>query len=88
MVSKITIFEPHFDGAQFGSTTLDSSESTAQSQEGEDDQSGIRGRTIVGTGSISLGILIVLLVVRRVKIGALEDVEIEGPSVGEADPQE
>lgn len=28
MVSKITLFEPHFDGAQIGPATLDTAEST------------------------------------------------------------
>ena len=37
MVSKITILEPHFDGAQFGPATIESTVSPGTSDVAEDD---------------------------------------------------
>jgi hypothetical protein len=87
MVSKITLFEPHFDGAQFGPETIgteDSSEtgepvdsdSTASSSMGLERPSitsrRTRIRTLVGVGVILSALMTGLLAWRRFQ-GRSED---------------
>jgi hypothetical protein len=62
MVSKITIFEPHFDGAQFGPASISGEKSELDSAEPvTDEEEGRRGfsppPTLVIAG-IAVGILI------------------------------
>lgn len=80
MVSKITIFEPHFDGAQFGPASVgnDHPEETTV-EEAEETRGRSRGRTILGLGFVSLALLAGVVAARRIRSGTAdtESVEIE-----------
>ena len=83
MVSKITIFEPHFDGAQFGPASLpndgDTDERTAPAVEGAAQSSArSRGRSIlVGGAALSIALLIGFVAARRALQSAGESGEDE-----------
>ena len=90
MVSKITIFEPHFDGAQFGPASLpndgDTDEPTAPAVEDTAQSTGrSRGRSIlVGGAALSIALLIGFVAARRSLQPAGEAVEDERkPSIFE-----
>lgn len=84
MVSKITIFEPHFDGAQFGPASLPTDEPTVGSEAPDADvavESKSRGRSLGGSvlviGGIVAGLLIGMRAIRRTWTTEPESVEIE-----------
>jgi hypothetical protein len=83
MVSKITIFEPHFDDAQFGPSVMDSetaSESTepdVRTGDAEGSRGPSAGRTVFVLGAVAAGLLAGLAAVRRARRADPESVEIE-----------
>lgn len=91
MVSKITIFEPHFDGAQFGPASIgseepaeavvapDESEMVSSSDEGEGPQTTgrSRGRAMLGLGLATFFVFLAVAFARRGRNGGVEeDVEV------------
>jgi hypothetical protein len=65
MVSKVTIFEPHFDGAQFGPASIpgemvdvDSPGPITGEEEREKGPRGVSPRSAVLVGGLVLGILV------------------------------
>ncbi len=99
MVSKITLFEPHFDGAQIGPAALGidpSSEEQAGEAETETSGSGIgaaapvfshlpRARTVIGTGMVAAGLLAGVVVWRRFRARKDSDAP---QTEGDADPED
>lgn len=86
MVSKITIFEPHFDGAQFGPTSLSSDEPTVESDVPDADvavdsksRSQSLGLLVLVIGGIAAGLLIGMRAIRRSRTTEPEFVEIQEP---------
>lgn len=84
MVSKITIFEPHFDGAQFGPASLSSNEPTVESDAADADvaiESKSRGQSLglpaLVIGGIAAGLFVGLRAIRRSRTTEPEFVEIE-----------
>jgi hypothetical protein len=84
MVSKITIFEPHFDGAQFGPASLPTDEPGVGSETPDADvavESKSRGRplgrSVFVIGGIVGGLLIGMRAIRRIRTTEPESVEIE-----------
>lgn len=67
MVSKITVFEPHFDGAQFGPTSVegltDSGSDTDETSADEPDESSSRPRTFLKGATVFVVMFVVLWVV-------------------------
>lgn len=63
MVSKITIFEPHFEGAQFGPASIETGrERTDDSERHADDESDSKSRlTMFVQGASVFGVLFVVL---------------------------
>lgn len=82
MVSKITIFEPHFDGAQFGPASMgvggdnieehaeDLIEANAEDLIDERSPRRSRGRRILGAGVVSAVLLAAVVGARRFRKGA------------------
>jgi hypothetical protein len=84
MVSKITVFEPHFDGAQFGPASLPGTEAGVQSaapdaeMPSESEASGRSvGRPLVLIAAIVAGLFLGLRAVRRRMASETEPVEID-----------
>lgn len=84
MVSKITIFEPHFDGAQFGPASLPTDEPAVGSEAPDADvaiESKSRGRSlgrsVLVIGGIAAGLLIGMKAIRRTRTTEPESVEIQ-----------
>lgn len=81
MVTKITLFEPHFDGAQFGPTSLPddllpgatatdedaSAESTGETAEIESGTGFGRMRLLAAVGAMTVGVLVGAFAVRRLR---------------------
>ena len=73
MVSKITIFETHFDGAQFGPTTVGSEESasaaaTPTAGERSDQAAGrSRTRSVLAVGGLLLVAVLGVVAARRIR---------------------
>lgn len=84
MVSKITIFEPHFDGAQFGPASLPGDDPAVESAvpdagvntESETSGSSV-GRPLLLIGAMAAGLFLGLRVVRRRMASESDPVEIE-----------
>lgn len=96
MVEKITLFEPHFDGATFGPGTS-SPESTADETVVEEaiasggdvtGSSGGRGRKILGLVVASVVVSIVASTIARRLAGDedFEAIEFEGPEDQDEEP--
>lgn len=81
MVSKITIFEPHFDGAQFGPTSIESGESMDDAEAASEDAEDAQGRSLLRIaalfGAIIVGLVVGLRMIRRTEVMDTESVEIE-----------
>lgn len=84
MVSKITIFEPHFDGAQFGPASLPSDEPAVESDAPDanvavesEPRGRSLGRSVLVIGGIVAGLLIGMRAIRRARTTEPESVEIE-----------
>lgn len=84
MVSKITIFEPHFDGAQFGPASLPGDDAAAESPvrdagvASDSETSGRSvGRRLFLVGALAAGLFLGLRAVRRQMGRETEPVEIE-----------
>lgn len=84
MVSKITIFEPHFDGAQFGPASLESDEPAVETDVTEDEtatevetRGRSLGRSLMGIVGIGAGLMIGIRIIRRTRSKKSESVEIE-----------
>lgn len=84
MVSKITFFEPHFDGALFGPATGPSDESAVEADAPDADiagevETGRRplGRTVTVALGIATGLLIGMMAIRRSKARESKAVENE-----------
>lgn len=88
MVSKITIFEPHFDGAQFGPTSIGDEESPAEQAPEEIAESEPRGRSpgraMLAVGGITMGLLLGFAALRRARSSESEPLEIEDGSISTA----
>lgn len=78
MVTKITLFEPHFDGAQFGPTSLpddilpgdtatDEDESADPQSETESGTGLGRMRLLAAVGALTAGLLAGAFAVRRLR---------------------
>lgn len=69
MVSKITIFEGHFDGAQFGPASIGAEDEADKASDTEaiEERSPRRpgGRRMLGIGIVSTTLLAVIVVLRR-----------------------
>lgn len=79
MVSKLTIFEPHFEGASFGGSTED--ESVPESSETESETAG--GRSLLRAAMLIVAAVGVALAVRRVRNGS-SDITLEPAEAVEA----
>jgi len=82
MVSKITIFEPHFDGAQFGPASLSGEEPAVESDDPDADvavESKSRGRSLsrfaLVIGGIAAGLLLGMGAIRRTQTTEPESVD-------------
>lgn len=100
MVSKITIFEPHFDGAQFGPRSIGSEEPenasiapdegqmVSSDEEDEESQTAgrSRGRMMLGLGLATFFVFLAVALARRGRMEELdEDFEV---SIDEKIPAE
>ena len=83
MVSKITIFEPHFDGAQFGPASIGSDAPDGQEVDPEAEQlttqstGPSRLRLLLGAGGLSFGLLLGFLTARRLRTEPMEAIDFE-----------
>lgn len=88
MVSKITVFEPHFDNAQFGPFSKGRDEAEHDAEQGSEDgsngteQAGSDRRRSLVRSVIAVGAVVALLVagyllVRRKRAESVEFVDIE-----------
>jgi hypothetical protein len=87
MVSKITFFEPHFDGAQFGPATRPSDEPAVEADTPDADIAGEvetrrrpLGRTVTIAVGIATGLLIGMMAIRWSKARDSKPVDIEEAS--------
>ena len=79
MVEKITFFEPHFDGAQFGPASMtreDEPESAAPVEHAEPAAGRSRAVPLLVAGGLTLGLVLGLLGLRRVRRGE-DTVQVE-----------
>lgn len=90
MVSKITIFEPHFDGAQFGPSSIgesdvdmDSSDETVVASSGW----GVPWRKLLA-GTVLAGLVLGMFAMRRFQKGRDSAVDAPGQSIDEAGIEE
>lgn len=90
MVTKITIFEPHFDGAQFGPASLgeqdrgDTAESTAETHtDSHDAGERSRIRSVLLLGGVVAAVLIGSTILRRRRQNRSDTVENEAQLVVE-----
>ncbi len=81
MVSKITILEPHFDGAQFGPASL--GEAEPDEEEEVEAEGGSRARPLVAIGVLVLGVLAAVAARRRLGGVDTEEVSLSAPPVEE-----
>lgn len=80
MVSKITVFEAHFDGAQFGPASIEAGrEENGQAESRPEDQSG--AKSPVTTLLQGATVFVVLFVVLWIALSRLlsEDEDEDGP---------
>lgn len=88
MVSKLTIFEPHFDGAQFGPASIESdvAEPTEMSPdtsaETSDQDGGSRGRSLLIAGLITTAIVVAVAMKRKASKNKQPTLEVDPERVG------